>query len=390
MSKQKSRTSVLVSSKRFYIAVLALGVFLIAILYYVYFFRIDIPLAYNALKLEYGKSVDIKKHTLLATKDTVIIDSIHVDTSPLQYKKGNSYPEVGQYKLKVQYSQKGQIQTKLLALTIADTTAPKLAESKSALELEYGANKGSLLKLLSISDFSRSSIKLDDSTIDYKKAGKYSVPAIAEDIYGNKTAAKLQVTVKSKPKPQTTPVKSHANTDVPANTKATYVNGIIIANKKHPLPSSYAPGENSMAKQQLLKLIAAMRKAGLNVGNSYSGYRSYAYQKQLYWGYVSRDGQSAADTYSARPGHSEHQTGLTFDLTYSSGGLIDSGPEAKWISNNAHKYGFIVRYQPGKEKITGYMSEPWHLRYIGSQALSIYQSGKTLEEYLGVSGGDYR
>ena len=105
-----------------------------------------------------------------------------------------------------------------------------------------------------------------------------------------------------------------------------------------------------MAKQQLLKLIAAMRKAGLNVGNSYSGYRSYAYQKQLYWGYVSRDGQSAADTYSARPGHSEHQTGLTFDLTYSSGGLIDSGPEAKWISNNAHKYGFIVRYQPGKEK----------------------------------------
>lgn len=87
MSKQKSRTSVLVSSKRFYIAVLALGVFLIAILYYVYFFRIDIPLAYNALKLEYGKSVDIKKHTLLATKDPVIIDSIHVDTSPLQYKK---------------------------------------------------------------------------------------------------------------------------------------------------------------------------------------------------------------------------------------------------------------------------------------------------------------
>jgi D-alanyl-D-alanine carboxypeptidase len=388
MSKQKPRTSVLVSSKRFYIAVLALGGFLIAILYYVYFFRIDIPLTYNALKLEYGKSVDIKKHTLLETKDPVIIDSIHVDTTPLQYKKGNPYPEVGQYKLKVQYTQKGQIQTKLLTLTVADTTAPKLAKSKSALELEYGASKENLLKLFTISDLSKSSIKLDDSTIDYKKSGKYSVPVIAEDIYGNKTAVKFQVTVK--PKPQATPVESHTNDDVPANTKATYVNGIIIANKKHPLPSSYAPGENSMAKQQLLKLIAAMRKAGLNVGNSYSGYRSYAYQKQLYWGYVSRDGQSAADTYSARPGHSEHQTGLTFDLTYSSGGLIDSGPEAKWISNNAHKYGFIVRYQPGKEKITGYMSEPWHIRYIGSQALSIYQSGKTLEEYLGVSGGDYR
>ncbi|OFI49093.1 hypothetical protein BG261_04260 [Floricoccus tropicus] len=174
------------------------------------------------------------------------------------------------------------------------------------------------------------------------------------------------------------------------NKGMTIVNGILIVNKKNSIPSTYAPGENSEAIANLRKLISAMRASGMDVSNSYSGYRSYATQAQLYQSYVNRDGKAAADTYSARPGFSEHQTGLAFDLLRSDGSLIVSARESNWIAQNAHKYGFIVRFPEGKDSITGYQYEPWHVRYVGNKATSIYNSGKTLEEYLGVPGGGYR
>ncbi|WP_143602654.1 M15 family metallopeptidase, partial [Floricoccus penangensis] len=137
------------------------------------------------------------------------------------------------------------------------------------------------------------------------------------------------------------------------------------------------------------RMISDMQNRGYNVSNSYSGYRSYGVQSQLYQSYVNRDGRYLADTYSARPGHSEHQTGLVFDLINWNGALIESNNEATWIAQNAHKYGFIVRYPRGKEYITGYQYEPWHLRYVGNKATSIYNSGKSLEEYYGILGGGY-
>lgn len=168
-----------------------------------------------------------------------------------------------------------------------------------------------------------------------------------------------------------------------------YINGVMIVNKKYPLSSSYAPGENYTAGVQVRKLIQDMRSLGYRISNSYSGYRSYSYQNQLYWNYVNMYGQAQADTFSARPGYSEHQTGLAFDLIHSNGSLVETDPEVNWIAENAHKYGFIVRYQAGKENITGYQAEPWHLRYVGDIAYDIYRSGLTLEEYLGVDGGGY-
>ena len=105
--------------------------------------------------------------------------------------------------------------------------------------------------------------------------------------------------------------------------------------------------------------------------------------------YVQQYGQQSADTFSARPGHSEHQAGLAFDLLHTNGQLITQAREAVWLAQNAHYYGFIVRYQSGKEAITGYQAEPWHIRYIGDQAADIYRSKRTLEEYLGVPGGGY-
>ena len=197
-----------------------------------------------------------------------------------------------------------------------------------------------------------------------------------------------------------TEASSEETTATEATTKAQASGGLadlslgydIIVNKKHALPSTYAPGEDPTAGQQVRALIHRMQELGYPISDSYSGYRSYDYQTELYNNYVAREGQAAADTYSARPGYSEHQTGLAFDILDSHGNLLD-GPEyhdaIHWLHTHAHEYGFIIRFQRGKEAITGYQAEAWHLRYVGDKATAIYQSGLSLEEYFGVEGGGY-
>ena len=164
---------------------------------------------------------------------------------------------------------------------------------------------------------------------------------------------------------------------------------IIIANKKYPLSPSYNPGEDATAKAAFVRLRNDMINQGFNVGHAYSGFRSYDTQKTLYQNYANRDGYAAADRYSARAGYSEHQTGLAYDLTDRSGNLLEDKTATDWLNNNAYKYGFVVRYQPGKESVTGYMPEAWHIRYIGKEAKEVYESGKSLEEYFDFDGGDY-
>ncbi|HFI0934656.1 TPA: LD-carboxypeptidase LdcB/DacB [Streptococcus suis] len=197
------------------------------------------------------------------------------------------------------------------------------------------------------------------------------------------------------------PAVSNLSTETQANQAKLTFNGqyysvdgkygpVIIVNKQHGLASTYNPGENSTARNAFQNLRNDMIRQGFNVGKAYSGFRSYETQQSLYLNYVQRDGQAAADRYSARPGHSEHQTGLAFDLTDASGALLTNSRAEQWLKDNAHKYGFVVRYLPGKEAVTGYMSEPWHLRYVGKEAKDIYQSGLTLEEYYGIPGGDYQ
>lgn len=164
----------------------------------------------------------------------------------------------------------------------------------------------------------------------------------------------------------------------------TYVDGIMIVNKCYPLPSTYNPGgilpevTNAFAKMQ-----AKAAQEGLRIYIS-SGFRNYNRQVRLYNYYIKRDGKDAADTFSARPGYSEHQTGLTVDLNSISDSFSRT-PEAKWVAEHAHEYGFIVRFPQGKEAITGYKYESWHLRYLGVEnATKVYNSGLCLEEFLGV------
>ena len=164
---------------------------------------------------------------------------------------------------------------------------------------------------------------------------------------------------------------------------------IIVANKHYPMSKDYYPGENATAKAAFLKLIAQMKEEGYAISDNYSGFRSYATQAQLYQSYVNQEGQAAADRYSARPGYSEHQTGLAFDVIGTDGQLVEDSSAAQWLLEHAPDYGFVVRYPRGKESITGYMHEEWHLRYIGKEAKDIAASGLTLEEYYGFDGGDY-
>ena len=171
----------------------------------------------------------------------------------------------------------------------------------------------------------------------------------------------------------------------------TYINGILLANKKYPLPSTYAPDVDPEAKSALDTMLASAEKDGFNL-IAFSGYRSFEYQTTLYNNYVKRDGVDAADRYSARPGYSEHQTGLAFDIGEK--GKEDlwlteefgESPAGQWLINHANEYGFILRFPKDKEHITGYMYESWHFRYVGVEvANEIKKREITLEEYLGVN-----
>lgn len=181
----------------------------------------------------------------------------------------------------------------------------------------------------------------------------------------------------------------------------------VIVNKQRSIPASYEPtslrqpnvavrasGSPEMllrddAASAVEQLVAAAAKDGVNL-MLVSGYRSYGLQQAVYNGNVASEGQAQADKTSARPGHSEHQTGLGADLGATSGACqlqacFGQTPEGQWLAANAHKYGFVIRYPEGKEAIVGYTYEPWHLRYVGkSLASEVKKTGQTLEEFFGL------
>ena len=166
---------------------------------------------------------------------------------------------------------------------------------------------------------------------------------------------------------------------------------LVICNKYHILKSNYVPnlisldgyGGGQMQKEAgtaFKQMVDDAKEVGITLKNV-SGYRSYNTQKNLYNSYVNRDGKSKADTYSARAGSSEHQTGLASDINWVSDNF--EGTDAYyWLQTHAHLYGFILRYPKGKTFITGYMYESWHYRYVGKKvAKYIYEHNITYEEY---------
>lgn len=168
----------------------------------------------------------------------------------------------------------------------------------------------------------------------------------------------------------------------------TFVDDILIVNKTYSLPADYDPGTSSVAQNAFDNMAADAMNDGIYLFVN-SGYRSYQEQVQLYTMYASERGIEEADKVSSRPGHSEHQTGLTFDVNTTEFAFADTA-EAKWLAEHCCEYGFIIRYPEGKEDITGYEYEPWHIRYVGEeQAKTITESGLCLEEYLDITS-DYK
>lgn len=157
------------------------------------------------------------------------------------------------------------------------------------------------------------------------------------------------------------------------------------------IPTVYAKGsERTLMAAEAAHALARLYYDGRKQGHTLyalSAYRSYTTQKSLYNYWVNARGTAYASMYVARPGHSEHQTGLAVDMTSQRMQLglaasFDQTPEGRWMLANAHRYGFIIRYPKGKEKITGYNYEPWHLRYVGvNEATTMKQNNWTFEEW---------
>ncbi len=164
----------------------------------------------------------------------------------------------------------------------------------------------------------------------------------------------------------------------------TFVDDILVANKSYSLPQSYDPGLLPVTEQAFEKLCDDAAAQGLDIHQG-SGYRSYDFQVKVYNSMVSGYSKEYADTWSARPGYSEHQTGYTIDCNdIQNEGFADS-PAGEWLAEHCHEYGFIIRYPEGKEDITGYNYESWHIRYVGIEhATAIYEQDLTLEEYLDI------
>lgn len=175
-------------------------------------------------------------------------------------------------------------------------------------------------------------------------------------------------------------------------------NFLVLVNKNNKLDSSYVPNDlekisleyatddkylRKEAKEHFEKLSHDAKELGYKI-IAVSAYRDYDYQNNLFEGYKLEKGLEYALQCSARPGHSEHQTGLAVDVMGSNNDYdeFENALEFKWMKENAHKYGFILRYPKGKENITGFKYEPWHYRYVGLIASTkIYEENITLEEY---------
>ncbi|KON87550.1 peptidase M15 [Sporosarcina globispora] len=186
-------------------------------------------------------------------------------------------------------------------------------------------------------------------------------------------------------------------------------NVMALVNKQFSLPDGYEPSklmipdvafsygkldlEKSYMRQDAAKGLEKLFTGALNEGVelfAVSGYRSFTRQSQVFEAEVSRVGKEKAVQAVAIPGSSEHQTGLTMDISSRSANLelseeFGETKEGKWLAENAYRYGFILRYPKGKEAITGYKYEPWHFRYVGTEAAKvIYEKKWTLEEYFDI------
>ena len=271
-----------------------------------------------------------------------------------------------------------------ITMIVEDKEKPTI-EGVHDIETNVGSEVD-LFEGVTISDNSHDTIKKEIvGSYDFNKTGIYNLTIKVTDKSSNEATSNFKLTVKEKNKKINSKTSSKGY-KIEEISGITYVNGILIANKTYSLPKTYNPGG---LLKDFTDNFELMRKDALKEGielKVVSGFRSYDIQNNLYNRYVARDGKKEADTYSARPGHSEHQSGLAADINSVDNNFGET-KEGKWLSDNCYKYGFILRYPKGKESITGYIYESWHIRYVGDIAKDLYNNGNwiSLEEYLGIT-----
>jgi len=288
-------------------------------------------------------------------------------------------------------------------ITFPDTQLQKLDEGEAVSRLQTALNEvgyqlpvdGTYSEALTwaITDYQLQQENLEVTGVYNKTTGD----ALDETLQNGE-----QIDAGSGLPPQTEPVTTEAGSEVVGNP----YEQLVLVNKSHALPQDYHPDDlvvpdvrfpfaedhpkkqmRSFAASALEDLFQASNEAGLDLF-AQSGFRSHGRQDSIFASNVSDHGLEAANNFSARPGESEHQTGLSMDVTSPDVGyqLVEEfgeTDEGQWLKENAHEFGFIIRYPEGKEDITNYQYEPWHLRYVGEKAATeIASQGITLEEYL--------
>lgn len=341
----------------------------------------DILILNNKNALKYDKELTINVGDTIPSFSN---ENISIKWTDLNIEDNKVY-NVGKYKGTFNYKNKKYN----VILNVTDNEKP-IIEGVKDIEIKVG-EKIDLYKDITISDNSHDELSKEiKGEYDINTPNTYELTYVVTDKSNNKTESNFKLIVKGKTQTKQNTKTTNTSTKgykIENINGITYVNGILVANKTYNLPNTYNPG--GLLKDftdNFNKMKEAASKEGINL-YVVSGFRSYDIQNQLYNRYVARDGKEEADTYSARPGHSEHQTGLAADIN-SVSEEFENTPEGKWLANNCYKYGFIIRYPKGKESITGYIYESWHIRYVGVDiATSLYNNGNwiALEEYLGIT-----
>ena len=323
------------------------------------------------LDVEINSDVTLLSFVDEVKNGTVVTKDKEIDTSKL-----------GNQNLVIEVKNGNKTKEYKFTINVIDTTKPEI-DARSEITTTVG-NEVDLLEGVTVSDNSKEEIEVEiKGEYDYDKEGEYELEYYAKDSSGNEISQKFKLIVVSDPNNMTFTTSKGFKGEVIDG--VTYIDGVLIANKTYSLPSDYGNGLTSATQSAFGKMNADAKSLGLSLWIA-SGYRSYWTQNTLYNNYVASDGKEEADTYSARPGYSEHQTGLAFDLNSVEDSFANTD-EGKWVKDNCYRYGLIIRYPKGKESITGYIYEPWHLRYVGVDlATKLYNDGDwiTLEEYFGI------
>lgn len=318
---------------------------------------------------------------------------------------------LGNQKINITYLNKKREENYQFTVTVVDTLPPEI-ECEEEILGTLGKNID-LLKKIKVTDNSKEEVTTRiEGNYDINKEGEYALKIIATDSSKNKAQKDFTLKVVKNAYDYEKIVepsgeKIHVGISKKGKEIYTidgnyYIDGYLIVNKTYPLNSGFVPTDtyksaiginsqcqtciNKTAYEAWLDMKRDASAIGLNIWIQ-SGYRPFTQQVTLYNQYVNRDGKENADTYSSRPGHSEHQSGLCFDLNTITDSFA-STMEGKWINENASRYGFVIRFPKGKESETGYKYESWHLRYVGSELSNrLYNNGNwiSLENYFGIT-----